>query len=336
MADYFDTADNAALGGLGAAFKSAIQGWQDAEDRNMKRLEMESKLEAQKHERERHKFLDGLTARHQGFQVPQGGELYKTDPSQLQYDPEYLALQEQKLNADPFGLKGIQRKNADLEGVKKRQDIAEAAEAARRKSLSPIQGYQKTDSYVAGPVEEQHLRNAQASVAKFNQLMSNLKARVQAASRKELLNPVSNTAKAIKNDLRDLQLTYKNEDFAKLGVLTGPDLRLLEEVIENPGTISNLISGKEGVIERYDQALERVNSGFANKVSALGLVPMQAPQAPAGNKSQGSGLLGSGKLNSGLLSAPQKPASGPKPGDVDGDYVFQGGDPADPKNWKKK
>ena len=35
------------------------------------------------------------------------------------------------------------------------------------------------------------------------------------------------------------------------------------------------------------------------------------------------------------MNAP-KPTEAPKPGDVDGDYYFKGGDPADQRNWVKR
>lgn len=356
MGNPFDWQDEHGLAALGAGLKGFAQGWQDAEDRKMKRMEMDSKLEAQRNERIRQAELDQMTAREKGYEKSANGEYVEAPMTARQqaarrleefkagaratgqdeegnatgyeYNPDYLRIQEQKANADPLGLKGAQLQNALLESTKKRQDIAQAAEEARRKTLSPLQGYQKSPTYVASPVEEQHLRNAQASVAKFNQLMSGLKAKVQAADQTELANPYSNTAKAIKNDLRDLQLTYKNDDFAKLGVLTGPDLRLLEEIIENPGSVSNLVSGKEGVLNRYDQATERVNSGFANKVSSLGL--QKSAEAPRGR-------LAGGKLATGVLDTSAKPApkGGPKVGAVEGGYRFKGGDPSDQKNWEK-
>src|SRR3954470_10869227 len=73
--DNFDYAQYAGIGGLGSAIKGFAQGWQDGEDRKMKRLEMESKLEAQKTEKERNAFLDQMTAREKGYQKGPNGEL---------------------------------------------------------------------------------------------------------------------------------------------------------------------------------------------------------------------------------------------------------------------
>jgi hypothetical protein len=67
MADDLFSAENSGIAGLGAAFKGAIEGWQDGEDRKAKRMEMDAKLQSQKAERERNNFLDQMTAREKGF-----------------------------------------------------------------------------------------------------------------------------------------------------------------------------------------------------------------------------------------------------------------------------
>lgn len=296
MAD-FDWASEGGLAALGQGVKGFAQGWMDAEDRQNKKLEMEAKTKAAESEKERHRFMDGLTARDKGFQATPGADIYKQDPATMQRDPEWLKLQEQKAAADPLGLKAAQLQNAKLESVKKQQDIAQGALEAKKSKLSPIQGYQKTENYVATPIEEKALREGQAQIGRFNNVMDGLKAKVAAASQADLANPLSDTSKAIKNDLRDLQLIYKGDAFAQLGVLTGPDLKILEDIIENPGSFSNLVSGKEGVVSRYDQARDRVNTGFQNKVTTLGLVPMRADAKMPGK-------LATGKLATGKLESP--------------------------------
>jgi len=78
----FDFQADAGLAALGQGLKGFAQGWQDAEDRKMKKLEMDSKMEAQKAERERNQFLDSMTARDKGF---------KRDPISGQAVPDVAA-----------------------------------------------------------------------------------------------------------------------------------------------------------------------------------------------------------------------------------------------------
>jgi len=173
------------------------------------------------------------------------------------YDPEYVAMQRDKSTVDPFGLKRLQA-----------QKMKDELERKGSPAKSPIAGYQTNENYLGDKKEDRDIRTAQAQTKKFSDILETLKARVRNAQKSELVNPYSNTAKDIKNDLRDLQFLYKSPEFANLGVLTGPDLKLLEEVIENPGSLSNVISGKEGVLSRYDQLQKKVKDGF-NTAPAL-------------------------------------------------------------------
>jgi hypothetical protein len=287
-------------GAIGSAVQGLLQGLQAGEETKMRKeefsenkrfreMELNARMKADDESRARQKALDeytkqkdaderrqkefqlGAELRTKGFQVPsveEGQSLYDVSPSQLKYDPEYLALKRkaESVASDPYGLKET---NALL--AKERLDKA-LAESKQRKA-SPVPGYEKTEAYVGDQTEERALRAAKNDLDKFRSTMASLKSKVQNADQMELANPYSNVSKEIKNDLRDLQLTYKGDAFAKLGVLTGPDLAILEDVIENPGSVSNVLAGKEGVIKRYDQALGRVNQAFDSKIQTLGLMP---------------------------------------------------------------
>lgn len=181
-----------------------------------------------------------------------------------------------KETGDPLA-KALAQERLDAYKAKK---LEEEKKLAKQK-IPPIPGYQKTDAYNASNIEEKDLRSGMADLSKFNNAMDSLIEKVQKTPALDLANPFSDASKAIKNDLRDLQLTYKGDAFAKLGVLTGPDLKLLEEIIESPNSISNLISGTPGVIERYKQAQQRVNDGFDARAGVYGLA--KDPEGPALN-----------------------------------------------------
>lgn len=338
MADYGDND----IGVLGGAFKGFAQGMMDAEDRAYKKMEMTAKLTAQREDKERQRAEDeakkqekdynkrkALFEASEKYDVPEG----VTDVTQLQLNPKpserYLKTLEARAAADPYGAK-------QAGALKARVEAGAALEEQRRKGVSPVVGFQKTANYVASPEEEKQIRSANADRLKFNTAMDGLISKVQSASKEELANPYSDVAKAVKNDLRDLQLVYKGDAFAKLGVLTGPDMAILSEIIENPGTVSNFISGKPGVLERYQQAKDRVNTGFNLRAESLGLVPVQQQSAPPPDP---NGLIGKGLIRNapgGLIkAAPSASSSAPKPGAIMDGYRFKGGDPADKKNWEK-
>ena len=273
-----DAADNGLLGGLVGFGGGFMKGMQDAEDRKYKRMEFEAKMKANETELAKNDFNKRLEARKAGFQVPEGN----FDPGQLKWDPEWVQMQtglrQAGAGADPYGNKALAAESARQGLLKSR---TEQEEKLRKRNTSPIQGYQKGDDYVADPVEERGLRAGGAQIDKFNKILNSLKSRVQSADKKQLANPYSNAAKAIKNDLRDLQLLYKSKEFAELGVLAGPDLMLLEQVIEDPGTLSNLYSGKSGVLDRYNQLQQKVSGGWGDKVKSYGLIPVGGGAPPA-------------------------------------------------------
>lgn len=265
-----------------------IQGMRDSEDRKFKQMEFDAKQRADSLSKERQAKLDEIAAKDKEFdnrrqvaamgkKVPTlapGQSITQFNPSELPNDEDYLRA---KAEAD---MTPVKKAIQNMQFEKAKGDADKAKDEARKRGLSPIPGYQKTDQYVGDETEERSLRTAYTDYDKFRTTMNNLKAKVQSASKEELANPYSDTRKAIANDLRDLQLTYKGEAFAKLGVLAGPDMGLLESIIENPGTLSNLVSGKEGVLKRYDQALSRVDHAFDARVKSLGLA--KAPSKDTG------------------------------------------------------
>lgn len=197
--------------------------------------------------------------------IQEKSSIYDEDPGKFEIDKEFL---KQKAEAEAGGLAGEIKK---IQAATALATLNEKKDAAIKRGLSPIKEFEKTDAYVGTPQEEQKLRTAQSDVKKLNIALNTIKEKVRGASKLDLANPLSDVRKSLASDLTDLQLLYKGPSFVELGVLTGPDLKLLEQIVESPGSISNLISGKPGVISRYDQLQNRVNEGFKSKAEALGL-----------------------------------------------------------------
>lgn len=74
-------------------------------------------------------------------------------------------------------------------------------------------------------------------------------------------------------------------------------------------------------------------------ISRMSTAQSEAAFKEAANEFKGvirAGMMRA-KTKAGVVNADSNPVqSGPKPGTVDGDYYFKGGDPADPKNWTKR
>jgi hypothetical protein len=131
---------------------------------------------------------------------------------------------------------------------------------------------------------------------------------------------------------RDIQLAAKNEDLYGLGVLTGPDLTLLEEIIRAPtGLIDqfNPMAGSKAV-NKAQQFREMINTKLGAKAKTYGFEPSESWNRLAA----GGTPMREESPKSGSAYADQAPTI--KHGTVEDGYVFMGGDPADKKNWKRK
>ncbi len=88
-------AQNAGLMGLGGAVKGALQGWQDAEDRQQKRLEMTAKLEAMKQAKDRAQLQEQMDLREKNLQKdPVSGGLIDAPTTARQRDQAQLGGKE--------------------------------------------------------------------------------------------------------------------------------------------------------------------------------------------------------------------------------------------------
>lgn len=281
---------------FGRGAQGFIQGMQDAENRKMKQMELEALQKARDDEFERNKLMDAINMRKAGLMKNESGELVDT--------PQ--ALEDRQFEK--------QLRNAQLANLRMPK-----GEMGKPVVSSPLLGFSVAPDAELDPTSKRQLRAAQGSLVSFNSALDQLAEQVKGASRIDLANPYSDTRKGIEQNLKDLQLIYKNEDFAKLGVLTGPDLEILEKVIENPGSISNLISGKKGVIDRYQKLRDRTNKNFEEKAASFGLErtsPVEVVKYDAGKNSGGllSGILdATGLLKSAVNSGQTADASNQKP-----------------------
>ncbi len=115
------------------------------------------------------------------------------------------------------------------------------------------------------------LQDAVSDRDSFNSIMQKVTDKVANANELELVNPFSEVRRSIESDLADAQLLYKGESFAKLGVLTGPDVKYLDMVLDPP-TFTNTVTrgGRTAVVQRYKEAIDRVNSALNNKMKSRG------------------------------------------------------------------
>ena len=129
------------------------------------------------------------------------------------------------------------------------------------------------------PFQQSDLSKMQKAVSDrdtLSNIMSRVAQKVANASEVDLANPASGVRRDIEGDLVDAQLIYKGPGFAELGVLTGPDLSLLEKVLDPPNFANALMrGGKEGALKRYEEAIGRINTKLENQLKYRGFTPNQ-------------------------------------------------------------
>lgn len=116
--------------------------------------------------------------------------------------------------------------------------------------------------------------------------ISEFRSELQNFSRLDALKPKDRAR--IETKYRNMQMQAK--EAYNLGVLNGPDLAILEQIIYNPASIKGVYIGKEG-IDAQAQELDRIMANIGTTVKAKGKeVPLQQPTAKPGSASAPAGV----------------------------------------------
>jgi len=157
----------------------------------------------------------------------------------------------------------VSQQNADT-GAKK------AAKDDEENQGRWIPGWKHDKSVRIIKSEMDNMRDAAGDAEKLEELLSSIGGMVKGAGRFELANPLSDVRKRLDPIVRQAQLLYKGDAFAKLGVLTGPDLELVENVIDNPQSARNLIRGGESAADVYARAAQSVRRSIESTLGKRG------------------------------------------------------------------
>jgi len=322
---------------LAKAIPAAIEGFYNAEEREMKKKELAARLMAENSKKERQQAMDRLKAENEyGLVVPEGEEfnyglinkgLMAKKPGFVTMDEmkrqqieadirskgevpireerELIAAQQAKgfdpIYDDTGKFTGkfqksealISKEQAELKKLEAQAKATEAkakpkAGGAGDKSRYNVPGAIYEGTTTLKPDEVKAVRQI---VTNVNPLVENIKkaqAKLQNASRKDYLDP--NFRREVQGLLNDAKLTYKSDAFAQLGVLTGPDMAVLDAVIADPFTMAGTMSGPQEVAKSYDRAIEQIKTRINAKLAPYGYKPdptifesktVQPPQAPA-------------------------------------------------------
>lgn len=280
------------LAGLASAIPGAIQGYQDMKAQDLKKMELEAKAKADAEDRQYKKISAKLKAAELGqdLEENESGELVLKPraglltPEQKRQEEMYMKgfTRDEKGNLKPADWKQREIENRGLlQQQKLQQSQANQDFKTREERQTIIPGYKRDPNVFLDKADISNMRDAASDAQKITQTMAQLQDIVKNASPQELANPLSQVNANVKNLLKDAQLTYKGEAFAKLGVLAGPDMAILDQVLEDPTTATNLArlsldpKGKENLIKRYQGVLDRINSALSKRLESRGLYKEQ-------------------------------------------------------------
>jgi len=360
----FDNSNVGLLSGLAGGLQSGLNAYLKSRDSEEDRLERQ----AQKKLREKEYKLK-LT--NEGFEEdPDTGELRETDERKKQKAFETASKKTGFLKEGFLPTYNEETGNVDITQFNKPQtptDIARVAyynalankanrsdssgnnavarqvEADRQKRIehAKIPGYE-VDANIGIPAETEKkaFQESLISTGNLKDSLENIKNEINTNGIQGALvneyNPFTSqkaleSKSKIEKEAGRIILEAKNAE--KLGVLSKSDMDLVERTF---GNFSGLLAGRLGaekVIEQIEEAQKRIDDSINKKSSVLGYKKIQNDMGTMPLASSEQGMLSpqkKGVLNSAQTLPP------PQVGQEDSGFIYIGGDPANPKSWKRK
>jgi hypothetical protein len=266
------------INNLGAAFSHIAQGTNAPKDpsslyNNMSKQSQEILQGAESDQARRSKVMEAIEAR-------------KSREAMAQ-DNRNARFEDRKLQRDTL------RDNRQMMMDEKQQnkDLALA-----------VPGYERTGEVLPKVEEASTLRKA---TAQSERLVNNLKQLKDLVNKNGSFEYFGEDAETMRNLSREIQLTMKGPEMYNLGVLSGPDLRLLEQLTSDPSSMSSLFTKKGTRLQQIDNQINAVQSKLAASAKSMGYkpagsqdeMPKDAPsQKPESNSRAGQLVKVRGKL----------------------------------------
>lgn len=278
---------------LAGGFEGFVKGWKDAEDRNYRQMEMDAKIEAQRQDKERQRYMDEaknqmdlFAIRKEGYKVPQGiSGPADLDMSTLEVDPKAIALRKRtgagagQIKDDPFSADLRSKWLSDPTTKATREVLAgyetvkiAAKDPSPAGDLSLIFGYMKMLD-PGSTVREGEFANAQNAAGLPDQIRNQynkiLKGeRLNANQRQDFLTQAQRkyasqfaTQKRFSDSIRGIATRrgLRGEDIALDDMFLDPST---EEQVQAPqGLVAPVEAGNEGLLSQGAGLLKRMFMG---------------------------------------------------------------------------
>lgn len=323
MADFLEDYSN--VNAAASAVTGFLKGMEGAEDRKYKQLEQEARMKSMETEKENKAFQRALDMRKSGLQKNPDGSFSRNQEHDraefaargmtpnyneageftgASYTQEYKDMQREKAFADPYGARALQAEKA-------RQDVAEGAKkntpGGKVEKLSGDQ--RKRFDEATGALDA--LRDVKAA-------FSNIK-----------IDTIGGRSEMVDVPLRgDTKYTEASNRFKEyIGRLqTGAAITK-----DEAAAFKRLIPTAFDTPDIAKQKMEELEFKLGATIKGFGVSTDEAQEL--GFLKPRKGLISTGLIGAAPAAPVQSAAL--KPGTRDGDYDYVGGDPADPKSWKK-
>jgi hypothetical protein len=130
-----------------------------------------------------------------------------------------------------------------------------------------VPGYERTGEVRPRPEEASNFRDAKVQAEDLAGKLNEMRGLVGQYGSFERGGPVAARMQSL---AREIQLASKGPAMYQLGVLTGPDMELLEEIASNPNDWSSLFTRNSTRLAQIDQQLKSVTNKLDLKAKSLG------------------------------------------------------------------
>lgn len=151
-----------------------------------------------------------------------------------------------------------------------RRDALAAGKAQKledRDKTLAVPGYELTGQVLPKPEEAQKIRKAVANAEQLQTKLSRLRDLVEKNGPFEWSGE---TGAEMQSLATEIQLLAKGEDMYQLGVLTGPDLTMLQKITADPASISSLFTRGNTRLNQIDTQLKSIKGKLGSTIKASG------------------------------------------------------------------
>ncbi len=130
-----------------------------------------------------------------------------------------------------------------------------------------VPGYERTGEVLPKPEEAQKFRSATASAKNLTNMVSQLDSLVDEVGSFEYGGTKGQEMKSV---TKQIQLLLKNQDMFNLGVLTGPDMGILESIVADPDSFQSLMTRDSTRKAQISALLKSIKAKTASTAASLG------------------------------------------------------------------